>query len=50
MDVDAPGAADEDRGINGELNNLYRTSGMGLHSSTSRLNVSTFCGIRWVCG
>jgi len=22
----------------------------GSHSSTSRLNVSTFCGIRWVCG
>ena len=24
------------------------TSGRGLHSSTFRLNVSTFCGIRWV--
>ena len=22
--------------------------GRGLHSSTFRLNVSTFCGIRWV--
>ena len=25
-------------------------AGRGLHSSTSRLNVSTFCGIRRVCG
>jgi len=22
--------------------------GRGLHSSTSRLNISCFCGIRWV--
>ena len=22
--------------------------GRGLHSSTTRLNVSTFCGMRWV--
>ena len=25
-----------------------RLLGRGLHSSTFRLNVSTFCGIRWV--
>ena len=25
-----------------------RTGGRGLHSSTFQLNVSTFCGIRWV--
>ena len=25
-----------------------RKSGRGLHSSTFRVNVSTFCGIRWV--
>ena len=23
-------------------------TGRGLHSSTFRLNISTFCGIRWV--
>ena len=26
----------------------HRLNGTGLHSSTSRLNVST-CGIRWAC-
>jgi len=25
-----------------------QVAGRGLHSSTPRLNVSTFCGIRWV--
>jgi hypothetical protein len=28
----------------------YSVGGRGLLSSTSRLNVRTFCGIRWVCG
>ena len=26
----------------------WEEDGRGLHSSTFRLNVSTFCGIRWV--
>ena len=29
---------------------LAGAGGRGLHSSTFQLNVSTFCGIRWVHG
>jgi hypothetical protein len=28
--------------------NIMYVVGRGLHSSTFRLNLSTFCGIRWV--
>jgi len=27
---------------------VERDAGRGLHSSTIRLNLGTFCGIRWV--
>ena len=32
----------------GARGGLKGTGGRGLHSSTSHLNVSTFCGTRWV--
>jgi hypothetical protein len=34
--------------IYGALLNKVRDNGRSLHSSAFRLNVSTFCGIRWV--
>jgi hypothetical protein len=34
--------------IRATLEHKYMAAGRGLHSSTFRLNVSSFCGIRWL--
>ena len=38
------------RTVFGEPDKAQRKQGKGLHSSTFRLNVRTFCGILCVCG